>query len=174
MYTLRLIAVAMLLYEDELLMMKRSPKRTISPGQWAGIGGHLEPSEIGNPQAACLREVMEETGLGPENIENLELRYIVTRLNGSDLRQQFVYVGRSNTKEVTDSDEGELHWIQLGDILNRDIPYVYRSLLEHWLQHGHKGGLWSGTATLNGLQEEDSSGAGASMVWVPVHDPLLS
>lgn len=57
MHTLRLIAVALLVNGDDLLMMKRSPVRSISPGKWAGIGGHLEPSEIGNPKAACLRRL---------------------------------------------------------------------------------------------------------------------
>lgn len=158
MYTLRLIAVAMLFHEDRLLMMKRSPNRTLSPGQWAGIGGHLEPYEMAAPLAACLREVEEETGLTPGDIEGLELRYIVTRLSGTDLRQQFVFTGRAKTDKLSLTEEGELHWIPRDQILDRDIPYVYRSLLEHYLQYGAAGGLWAGTATLSG-QTEDADGA---------------
>ncbi|MDF2927290.1 MAG: hypothetical protein K0R57_6204 [Paenibacillaceae bacterium] len=41
-HSLRLMSVALLCHGDELLMMKRSPLRTLSPGKWAGIGGHLE------------------------------------------------------------------------------------------------------------------------------------
>lgn len=173
MYSLRLIAVAMLFHEDRLLMMKRSPNRTLSPGQWAGIGGHLEPYEMATPLAACLREVEEETGLRPEDIEGLELRYIVTRLSGTDLRQQFVFAGRAKTDKLSRTDEGELHWIPRDEILNRDIPYVYRSLLEHYLQFGAAGGLWAGTATLSGQTEDADGGHKPNMIWVPLHDPLL-
>lgn len=173
MYSLRLIAVAMLFHEDRLLMMKRSPNRTLSPGQWAGIGGHLEPYEMAAPLAACLREVQEETGLTPEDIEGLELRYIVTRLSGTDLRQQFVFAGRAKTDKLSLTEEGELHWIPRDEVLDRDIPYVYRSLLEHYLQFGAAGGLWAGTATLSGQTEDTDGDHKPSMIWVPLHDPLL-
>lgn len=172
MYSLRLIAVAMLFYEDKLLMMKRAPNRTLSPGQWAGIGGHFEPHEMGDPLSACLREVQEETGLKPGDIENLELRYMVTRLNGTDLRQQFVFTGQAKTDQVALTEEGELHWIRRAEILDRDIPFVYRSLLEHYLEVGHTGGLWSGTATLLEDQEGGAAEQEPSIVWVRVRDPL--
>nr|WP_246590779.1 hypothetical protein [Paenibacillus sophorae] len=32
--------------------MKRSLKRTLSPGFWAAVGGHLEPHEINDRAAA--------------------------------------------------------------------------------------------------------------------------
>lgn len=173
MVSLRLIAVAMLFHEDKLLMMKRSPTRTLSPGQWAGIGGHLEPHEMADPLAACLREVEEETGLRKADIEELELRYIVTRLNGTDLRQQFVYTGRAKTNQVAHTEEGELHWIPREEILNRDIPYVYRSLLEHYLKFGAAGGLWVGTATLSGQTEDAEREREPAMIWSPLRDPLV-
>jgi 8-oxo-dGTP diphosphatase len=171
MYTLRLMSVAMLFHGDDMLMMKRSPNRTLSPGKWAAVGGHMEPDEIGDPLAACLREVEEETGLKPDDIEALELRYILLRLNGRDLRQQFIYVGRVKRRDVLQTDEGELHWIPRSEILNRDIPYVFRTLLEHWLQNGPAEHIWMGTATL-----EESAGSEAavpSIQWVPVRDPGL-
>lgn len=188
MYTLRLMSTAVLFNGDDMLMMKRSPNRTLSPGKWAGIGGHLEPSEIGDPLAACLREIEEETGLRPEDIEGLELRYILLRLNGRDLRQQFVYVGRTGRRDVSATEEGELHWVPRGEILSKDIPYVFRTLLEHWLDSGPSEPLWMGTATL-----EDNAPAPASALepappvpasgfapapapairWIPVRDPGL-
>lgn len=183
MYSLRLMAVAMLFNGNDMLMMKRSPSRTLSPGNWAGIGGHLEPAEIGDPRAACLREVEEETGLRPEDIEGLELRYILLRLNGTDLRQQFVYVGRSKRRDVATTEEGELHWIPREEILHRDIPYVFKTLLGHWLTEGPGERLWMGTATLDDRdrdrdrdqnQDEDEAEPRPSIRWVPVRDPGLA
>lgn len=169
MYTLRLMSVAMLFNGGDMLMMKRSPDRTLSPGKWAGIGGHLEPAEIGDPRSACLREVEEETGLRPEDIDGLELRYILLRLNGLDLRQQFVYAGRALRRDVTPTEEGELHWIPRDEILNRDIPFVFRTLLAHWLSEGPSERLWMGTATLDRSGGTDVP----AIVWVPVTDPQL-
>jgi 8-oxo-dGTP diphosphatase len=170
LYTLRLMSVAVLFNGDDMLMMKRSPNRTLSPGKWAGIGGHLEPAELGDPRTACLREVEEETGLQPEDIEDLELRYILLRLNGNDLRQQFVYVGRTRHRHVRDTDEGVLHWVPRTEILNRDIPFVFKTLLQHWLETERSEQLWMGTATLDLSGGTDTP----SIVWVPVVDPKLS
>lgn len=170
MYTLRLMSVAVLFHGDDMLMMKRSPNRTLSPGKWAGIGGHLEPGEIGDPLSACLREVEEETGLRPEDLEGLELRYILLRLNGTDLRQQFVYIGRALRRDVTLTEEGELHWIPRDRILDRDIPYVFHTLLAHWLTVGPSEPLWMGTATTSPSGDTEAP----AIVWVPVRDPLFS
>jgi 8-oxo-dGTP diphosphatase len=114
--------------------------------------------------------VEEETGLKPADIEDLELRYILLRLNGRDLRQQFVYVGRTCRRDVATTEEGELHWIPRSEILNRDIPYVFRTLLAHWLTAGPSEPLWMGTATID--RNEDAEAP--SIIWVPVADPLLS
>lgn len=171
MHTLRLISVALLVHGNELLMMKRSLSRTLSPGMWAGIGGHLEPEEIADPRSACLREIEEETGLQPSDITGLTLRYILLRLNGNDLRQQFFYVGRALRKDVGETEEGELHWIHRDQILQLELPFVFRSLLTHWLEHGEEDGLWSGTAT---LEEQDGRAAPApAVIWTPIADPLL-
>jgi 8-oxo-dGTP diphosphatase len=69
MQTLRMLSTALLINsKDELLMMKRSLNRTLSPGLWAAVGGHLEPHELNHPRAACLREIAEETGIGHADI----------------------------------------------------------------------------------------------------------
>ncbi|WP_438444307.1 NUDIX domain-containing protein [Gorillibacterium sp. sgz5001074] len=171
MYTLRLMAVAMLFNGGDMLMMKRSPNRTLSPGMWAGVGGHLEPSELGDPRAACLREVEEETGLRPEEIRDLELKYILLRLNGTDLRQQFVYTGRTDRRDVATTEEGELHWIPKEEILNRDLPFVFRSLLAHWLSEEPSDAVWMGTATLEDAGSGHPEEPRPVIRWVPVRDP---
>jgi 8-oxo-dGTP diphosphatase len=43
---------------DQVLLLHRS--RPPNQGLWNGVGGHIEPGET--PLAACLREVLEETG----------------------------------------------------------------------------------------------------------------
>ncbi len=50
----------------EILLIRRAPDR-IFPGLWQCVTGSIEPGET-VPQAA-MREVREETGLGPDGIE---------------------------------------------------------------------------------------------------------
>ncbi len=52
--------------EVEILLMRRSPGR-ILPGLWQCVSGSLEPGE--SIPAGALRELIEETGFGPESIE---------------------------------------------------------------------------------------------------------
>lgn len=50
----------------EILLLRRSPGR-ILPGFWQCVSGSLEPDE--RVSAGALRELVEETGIGPESIE---------------------------------------------------------------------------------------------------------
>jgi dATP pyrophosphohydrolase len=52
--------------EPEILLIRRAPDR-IYPGLWQCVTGKLEPGE--RIAAAARREVAEETGLGPPDIE---------------------------------------------------------------------------------------------------------
>ncbi|MCY0901598.1 MAG: NUDIX domain-containing protein, partial [Firmicutes bacterium] len=79
---LRQMTCAFLEQGSDLLLMKRSDTMYIAPGLWAGIGGHLEPHEVRDPLACVLREIAEETGMNPQQIRDLRLHSIVSRLRG--------------------------------------------------------------------------------------------
>lgn len=171
MIKLRLLAAAMLFHGDDLLMMKRSPNRTLSPSKWGIVGGHMEPEELSSPRATVLREIEEETGLLAKNIQELTLRYILIRLNGQEIRQQFIYVGRVTKREVTDTEEGELHWIPGSRVLDRDLPFIFRLLLEHYYAQPHCSHIWLGTASA----ADEAAGIAAPHVrWQTVTDPGLN
>ncbi|MEK8131368.1 NUDIX hydrolase [Paenibacillus filicis] len=142
----RMMATAMLFNQGDLLMMKRSMTRTLSPGLWAAVGGHLETHEINDPEAAVLREIQEETGLLPEELGELRLRYILIRLNQQEVRQQFIYTAVTRKRDIIQSDEGVLHWIPRDEVLDREIPFIYRKLLEHYFQQPASPHVWVGTA----------------------------
>ncbi|PZE19984.1 NUDIX domain-containing protein [Paenibacillus xerothermodurans] len=142
----RMIATAMLFNGNDMLMMKRSPRRTLSPGMWAAVGGHLEPHELNDPRSACLREIYEETGWREEEIIDLKLQYILIRLNQQEIRQQFVYTAAAARRDVVQTAEGVLHWIPKTEVFQRQIPFIFHSLLKHYFQHGPSSCVWVGTA----------------------------
>jgi 8-oxo-dGTP diphosphatase len=166
--TLRMISTALLMNSrDELLMMKRSPSRTVSPGLWGAIGGHLEPYELNNPRAACEREILEETGIEASEISNLRLQYVLIRLNNNELRQQFFYTGTTDKDPTVTTDEGDLHWIARSEILDRPIPFIFRCLLEHYFEHGETAYPWIGTAGLHPANGQPT------IHWNPLLDPYM-
>ncbi|MEV3572163.1 NUDIX hydrolase [Paenibacillus larvae] len=165
---LRLLAAAMLFNKQgDLLMMKRSPSRTLSPGMWGAVGGHVEPGEIRNPRAACLREIQEETGIEENQIKQFQLQYILIRLNQQELRQQFFYAGLTDAVPSITTEEGDLFWIPRNKVFVREIPFVYKEMLKHYWKHGPSPYLWLGTAR----RKADKT---AYMEWTPLQDPLYT
>ena len=93
------MATAFLYYGNEVLMMKKANSQLYNQEFWSGLGGHLEPEELNNPKQACLREIYEESGLQESDIHDLTLRYVLLRIKEDEIRQQFVYMGKSATKD---------------------------------------------------------------------------
>lgn len=112
------------------LMLHRSSKKNDgSGGKWMGIGGHFEEGE--SPFDCVIREVYEETGL---SISEPQYRAVVTFDSDEyESEQMHLFTCNSFTGELTDCDEGDLHWIRKEKInelnmWNGDI--VFLNLLE--------------------------------------------
>ncbi len=69
---MRICACALLLRDDQVLLGHRSPERAYYPDVWDLIGGHTRPDE--SPEAAMIREVVEEIGSVPTEFRLLETR----------------------------------------------------------------------------------------------------
>lgn len=122
--------------EEDFLLMQRSVHRKFAPGIWAGVGGHLEPHEINNPEEACLREVYEETKIQKKDLENLKLKYIILRRSKNEIRIQYVYFANSKTRSISQTDEGKLFWINKNDLFDRDLSTTARETLKHYKTYG--------------------------------------
>lgn len=134
--TTRLLAGAFLIKDGHFLMMKRSETRAFYPGVWGAVGGHLEPNEINEPRAACLREIYEETGITEDDLTGLDLRYIALRRQDTEIRVLYTYMGYAKTYAYEDkTDEGTLHWIKKEDVLDRECSFVHRRALAHFMEH---------------------------------------
>ena len=135
----RITAGAFLTCGSNVLLMKRGLHKELGPGLWAGIGGHIDMSDITNPRAlilaeTCYREVYEETGITRENIRNMKLRYIAIRKDGDEIRIHHHFIGEMETEiPLPECEEGELRWVNKNDIPHLPMSTSVGEALKHWL-----------------------------------------
>lgn len=74
---------ALIIREGKVLMLQRGPQISL-PDHWCLPGGRIDESE--SPEAACLREVREETGLEIRVVRQLyragSIHYFLCSLRG--------------------------------------------------------------------------------------------
>lgn len=167
MNTTRLMTTAFLFNNEKVLMLKRSADRKIAPGLWTGIGGHLEPEEINDLELSCIREIYEETGIKKEDITELKLKYILLRLKGTEIREQFIYFGTTMKQEIIDTEEGKLHWVNIETIHSLEMPWIIKSMIEHYLEIGRRSDeQYVGVMTVDSTNKP-------LMRWTPFIDPVI-
>jgi 8-oxo-dGTP diphosphatase len=102
---------------DDVLLMKRAAHKRVFPNRYNGVGGHIEHDE--DPLTSAKREIHEETGL---DVFHLRLCAVYNIDSGAESGiLLFVFTGYSESREITENDEGTLHWIPRNDILSYDL-----------------------------------------------------
>lgn len=92
--------------EDCLLLHRNKKKNDLSQEKWIGLGGKFLEGE--SPEECVLREVKEESGL---TLEDYSYRGIVTFVSDQcEGEFMHLFTGTKWSGELTDCDEGELHW----------------------------------------------------------------
>ena len=124
--------------DEQILLLYRQGGRVVN-NVWIGsAGGHFEPYELNDPEACILREIREELGLGPEDIEDLALRYVALRRTKGEIRQNYYYFGR--LKETVDkkltSSEGICKWFSIEEMEDLKMPYTAGYVVKHYCETG--------------------------------------
>ena len=103
--------------DEKYLMLCRNKKvNDCNGGKWIGVGGKIEENE--SPDEALLREVVEETGL---TLTSYAFRGIITFVSDTwEGEYMHLYTADGFEGEISDCDEGELHWIEKDRLF--DLP----------------------------------------------------
>lgn len=116
--------------DRRVLMMYRNKKENdIHEGKWNGLGGKVEGLET--PRRCVLREANEEAGI---DLKKLDFVGRIDFYNFSKKYSQeimYSYVAFDYQNEIVDCNEGELHWINIEDVLNRPLWEGDKHFLEY-------------------------------------------
>jgi len=108
-----LTTLCYLVRDGKALMLHRTAKENdINKGKWIGVGGHVEEGE--SPDECARREIFEETGFAAGE---LKARGVITFVfaDGS-AEYTFLYTCADFEGAMHPCDEGELAWVELGEI----------------------------------------------------------
>lgn len=130
---LRQRTLCFLIWDRRVLLGKK--KRGFGQGYWLGIGGKVEESE--NLEQAAIREVEEEIGVTPNNINRVAtLNFYFPNVENSIHWNQQVCVFTANSwqGEIHESDEIFPQWFDIDkvplDLMWDDASYWLPNILQ--------------------------------------------
>lgn len=124
--------------KSKMLLLFRQGSKVVN-NVWVGsAGGHFEEHELNDAKACVLRELKEELGLGESDIDNLSLRYITLRRVNEEIRQNYFFFAELNSdvNEELVSNEGTSRWFDFSELLELDMPFSAKFVIEHYIKIG--------------------------------------
>lgn len=142
---------AIYLFKNKKVLLLHREGGSVVNNVWTGsAGGHFEKDELNDATACVLREMNEELGLLPEDIEGLSLRYITLRNTKGEIRQNYYFFAelKEPVNENLSSNEGTCKWFSLNEISSLEMPFTAKYVMEHFCKTGCMTKvLYIGTAT---------------------------
>ena len=147
--------LSFILSGNRVLLLRVGERNPAWAGKLNGLGGHVERGET--PRQAALREIKEEAGLAPQELDLCGVVLIDTGRNpGIAL---LVYVGRvEGQPALKASGEGEPLWLPLEQLTAAPLVEDLHQLLPRALAAYRQGRPFSGLYTF-------SAGGELQMEW---------
>ncbi|MBQ6786711.1 MAG: NUDIX hydrolase [Lachnospiraceae bacterium] len=124
--------------EERVLLLYRQGGKVVN-NVWTGsAGGHFEKEELNDAKACVLREMREELGLQPEDVEGLAFRYVTLRSTKGEIRQNYYFFAelKESVDENLVSNEGSCRWFSIDEILSLEMPFTAKGVMEHYYKVG--------------------------------------
>ena len=151
---LRNMTAIYLFKKKKVLLLYREGGRVVN-NVWTGsAGGHFEDYELNDAKACVLREMNEELGLQPNDVDGLALRYITLRKINGEIRQNYYFFAelKEDVNENMSSNEGVCRWFSLDEISTLEMPFTAKYVIEHFCKVGYlTNTLYVGVTTTDGV-----------------------
>ena len=114
--------VVVLQHHKRILLLQRAEWKKFAPGRWTGLGGKVEPHELGDLVNAATREMFEETDLKPHEVSPLQVRRFLSFYHPIEQGISLVYLtGTTASDRLPVCNEGTLHWLYPHELANLDV-----------------------------------------------------
>jgi 8-oxo-dGTP diphosphatase len=117
-------------HDDSFLILKRSERESFLPNVWGIPAGQVHRDE--DPSSACLRELLEETGLNGQIMELIGYSTFVSKrgsVNLSNIQLNFLVHVEDRHVILNDVSHSESRWISLDDTENELIDSFTRKVM---------------------------------------------
>jgi 8-oxo-dGTP pyrophosphatase MutT (NUDIX family) len=109
------VVTCFLMYDEKILILKRSDKVRTHKGKWAGVSGYIEPGETDDQTA--IKEIHEETGLTEGDVELIRKGEPIHVQDGELVWVVHPFLFKSNTSDIKiDWEHTEYRWIAPGEL----------------------------------------------------------
>ena len=122
------VCTCFIMYEDKILILKRSNKVGTYKGKWAGVSGYIETWETADVTA--LKEIQEETGLGKGDIRFVRKGEFIRIVDGDKCFIVHPYLFESKKPDIKlDWEHTDYKWIEPENISEYDtVPLLEEGL----------------------------------------------
>lgn len=148
----------------EILLIKRSPGR-IFPGVWQCVTGGLEPGE--GVVDGALRELVEETGIGPDGIEafytlDMANLFYADHRDAIEVEAVFAAEVRPGVEPQLSIEHDDQRWVSPAEAAELVVWPAYRTAIEQieWLVRNPQHAPWlrAGAWAIEGSAPPDPPG----------------
>ena len=123
------VATCLLMYNDKLLILKRSNKVKTYKGLWGGVAGYIEENE--EPYETAIKEIREEVGFEREDLRILmkgdPVRFtdFIKGVKYDWIIFPFVFNIKRKAKVRIDWEHSEFRWIFPSEIIQYNtVPFL--------------------------------------------------
>ena len=123
------VVTCFLLYNDRILLLKRSDKVRTHKRKWAGVSGYIEPGET--DEITALKEIREDTGIQEYDVVLERKGEPIHVQDGPRVWVVHPFLFRTKTDNITiDWEHTEYRWIAPEELKNFDFVVFLDHALE--------------------------------------------